>query len=143
MPDFPDLSGYIINNGRLELMRSLGSGTYGQVYSAVDLDTQPSIYYAVKCLQRGGDNSRRHSKQKRERRLHATISSHPNVVTFHEALYEEFYVFFVLDLCPGGTLFEAITENKLYYRNDALLKQVLTQIIDAVHYCHENSVFHR
>ena len=98
MPKYPDLSGYIINNGRLELKQSLGSGSYGQVYNAIDLETEPSLYYAVKCLQRGGDNSRRHIKQTRERRLHATISSHPNVVTFHKAVYEDFYVFFVLEL---------------------------------------------
>ncbi|KAF9046930.1 kinase-like protein [Hymenopellis radicata] len=142
------MSGYIIDygaptGGRLELLDSLGSGAYGEVFRAVDKDAATPSFYAVKCLTRHAVGSRQETKQKRERRLHGRVSGHPNVVTFHKAIYDDFYVFFVLDLCSGGTLFEAISEHKLFYRNDILLKQAFVQIIDAVQYCHDHLVFHR
>ena len=71
------------------------------------------------------------------------MSDHPNVVRMHEAFEDKDYVYMVLDYCPGGDLFGKICEEKIYYRNDDLVKKVFLQLLEAVHACHRKRIFHR
>ncbi|KAG5639255.1 hypothetical protein H0H81_004916 [Sphagnurus paluster] len=141
----PDLDGLSIDSGRLKLLESLGSGAYGKVYRALDLSSplEKPVYYAVKCLLRPEKESHQEEFQEREITLHQMVCKHPNIVTLHRVFYDEHYVYVVLDLCPGGDLFTAITEKRVFHNNVELVRQSFVQLIDAVHYCHEKSVFHR
>lgn len=138
-----DLVGHCIDNGRLELLSVLGLGAYGVVYLAVDLHAPKPIYLAVKALLRAGLNSRQRHFQRREIALHQLASRHPNVVTLHKVLEEGDYIFVVMDFCDEGDLFGMITERQRYLGNDALIKQVFLQIVDATEYCHSMGIFHR
>lgn len=142
---FPDFAGHLLDNGRLRLLESLGSGAYGKVYKAIDLTSpcENPDYFAVKCLLRPKPGSRHEDFQLREFALHRLVSSHPNIVGFHKVLYDHTYVYVVLDLYLGGDLFAVITEQKVLQYNDELIKSIFLQLLDAVHHCHENSVFHR
>lgn len=46
-----------------------------------------------------------------------------------------------MDLCKGGELFERIS-NKGYYTEEEAC-DVFTQVIQAIYYCHQNSISHR
>lgn len=141
----PDLNGQFIDKGRLKLLESLGSGAYGKVYRALDV-TSPrnkQVFYAVKCLLKPERGSHQEEYQEREFTLHKMVCDHPNIVTFHRVIYDEKYVYVVLDFCPGGDLFTAITETQIFHNNVQLVKDSFIQLIDAVRYCHQNSVFHR
>ena len=64
-------------------------------------------------------------------------------MSFHKVITDSKHVYVVLNLCDGGDLFSAITERNLYFGNDALIKSVFLQILDAVHHCHSKGVYHR
>ncbi|KAF8639762.1 hypothetical protein AX17_001023 [Amanita inopinata Kibby_2008] len=141
----PDFAGHVIDQGRLKLLESLGSGAYGKVYRAVDRTT-PKVerkYYAVKCLCKPKPGSRQDEFQNREFFIHRLVGDHSNIVTLHKIVSDDFFVYVILDLYPGGDLFAAITEKQVFHMNDGLIKHTFVQLIDAVHYCHEKSVFHR
>ncbi|KAF9484022.1 Pkinase-domain-containing protein [Pholiota conissans] len=142
----PDFTGRILDNGRFELREALGAGAYGKVYRAMEAPKSSSNkpkYYAVKCLNKPAPGSHTDVLQQREFSLHKLVSGHPNIVTFHEAFSDEHFVYVVLDLCPGGDLFSAITEKRLFHNNGRLIKSTFIQLIDAVQHCHDLGVFHR
>ncbi|KAN0065489.1 Serine/threonine protein kinase [Thecaphora frezii] len=193
-----NLIGHRIADGRLELCAVLGLGAYGVVYLARDvthpLHQQPfastssqkasasllasnygasSGYYAVKCLNKVGLDTRQRNFQRREIMLHTMASAHSNVVSLHRVIDnpEDPCVYVVLDYCPDGDLFSMITETQRYtvptpsssslprcprtgetidlafsparQKMDALIRDVFDQILDAVEYCHSMGIYHR
>ncbi|KAJ6628734.1 kinase-like domain-containing protein [Mycena sp. CBHHK59/15] len=141
----PNFLGQAVDDGRLKFIEPLGSGAYGMVYKALDT-TSPAhspVYYAVKCLKKYPVGTREAVFQARELKLHQMVSSHPNIISVHRHFSDGKHIFVVLDLCTGGDLFVAITENHRYHRNTVLVQQAFVQLLDAVQYCHKNNVFHR
>lgn len=125
-----NLIGSCIADGRLQLVSLLGLGAYGVVYLARDVSsaTHPctqrppflqgnnSGFYAVKCLNKVGLDSRQRAFQRREILLHTMSSSHPNVVTLHRVIDNpwEPYAYAILEYCADGDLFTMITEKQRY-----------------------------
>lgn len=133
-------------DGHLRLVKVLGVGAYGVVYAAVDIfDNTP---YAVKALSKVGptglplDDAQK-KFQAREVSLHARARRHPNIVSLVEILDGPDCVYVVMEYCPEGDLFAAITEKHQYVGDDALAKQVFLQLLDAVQYCHRIGIYHR
>lgn len=144
---FPDFAGKLLCAGRLRLrlQECLGTGAYGKVYRALDT-LSPSdnvVYYAVKVLRVPKANSLDASLQDREFRHHKRVGEHPNIISFIDVVKENEFIYVVLELCDGGDLFEAIVTNNVFYQRDDLIKSSFLQLIDAISYCHQNSVYHR
>lgn len=135
-----NLTGQKIDNGALELVSVIGIGAYGVVYKALARDGK---YYAVKCLNKTGLDSRQRGFQRREIALHTLASSHPNIVTLHNVIETPTCIYVVLSYCSDGDLFSQITEKSTYLGNDALIKDVFLQIVEAVEYCHRLGIYHR
>ena len=139
MPSFPVsatcLLGQTIDNGALRIEAVLGAGSFGVVYRAVD--TQSGAYYAVKRVERDNEDY----DQTRETQLHARVSSHPHVLTFHREIDAGYFAFFVYDLCAGDL--HTVIGKLTFFREDELVRRVFVQIIDAVEYCHSRGVYHR
>lgn len=140
----PDFTGRILDC-RLILLDHLGAGAYGKVYRALDMSSpaHTPAYFAVKCLLIPQAGSSQEEHQRREFTHHPQVCDHPNIVTFHGILYDDSFIFVILDLCEGGDLFAAIAESRIFVNNDRLIKETFIQLIDAVDHCHRNGVFHR
>ncbi|KAJ7090629.1 kinase-like domain-containing protein, partial [Mycena epipterygia] len=141
----PDLTGELIDDGALELLRLLGSGAFGKVYQALDTSSSPDApqYYAVKCMHRFEADSRDAKIQENELAVHRMVSDHPRVITLHRLFSTDEFVFVVLEFSPGGDFFNAMVERRCYRSNPVLIKKVFMELLDAVDFCHRNSVFHR
>ncbi|KIK42518.1 hypothetical protein CY34DRAFT_83409 [Suillus luteus UH-Slu-Lm8-n1] len=142
----PNFSGQIVGNGRFELVDMIGSGSYGNVYRALDAQSDPCepVYYAIKCLPKTELSPERIVCQRREISLHSLVSSSsPHICTLHEIIEEELYIYFVLDYCAGGDLYTAIIEDRIYQNNVPLIKRAFLELLDGVHACHQLGVYHR
>ena len=127
--------GQTIDNGALTIVSILGAGAFGVVYRA--FDTKTGVDYAVKRVEKEGSEYH----QTREKELHARVSSHPNVLTFHREVHEGRYIFYVYDICAGDL--QSIIKTGAFFRDDELIKRIFIQIIDALEYCHKRDVYHR
>jgi serine/threonine protein kinase len=137
--------------GRLKLVDVLGEGAYGIVYLAVEQQTDVATsskassprQFAIKVLYKAADWTLEGQCQSREIVTHKIASGHPNVLTLYDVIEDETAIYLVLDYCPGGDLYSAIVERHIYARNDALIKSVFVQILDAVQSCHDQGIYHR
>ncbi|KAJ7681921.1 kinase-like domain-containing protein, partial [Mycena polygramma] len=139
----PNLTGTVVDDGCLELVKILGAGAFGKLYKArvtASPSSSPTLF-AVKCLREPTTPHEAHLQAK-EYALHHRVSRHPNVVTLRRRFVDSEYLFIVMDLCVGGDMHGAITKG-VYCGETALIKRTFIGLIDGVRFCHSRSVFHR
>ncbi|KAK0206451.1 serine/threonine protein kinase, negative regulator of sexual conjugation and meiosis [Desarmillaria ectypa] len=144
MPSFlkcPDLAGRLLDDGRLQLLDCIGTGVHGVVYRALSIPfrDQTSEYRAIKCIRRPMNSE----TQLSEFANHAKVSNHDNITTLHHTFHDETFIYAELDLCSDGTLLDAINGRQIFHKHPELVRAAFLQLVDAVHYCHEQGVFHR
>ncbi|KAJ7616351.1 kinase-like domain-containing protein [Mycena polygramma] len=138
----PDLTGEFIDGGALLLLHLLGSGSYGKVYKAIETASPADdpTYYAVKCMHRYKAGSREERMQLNELTIHDMLADHPRIITLHRVFTSDHFVFVVLELCAGGDFVNAMADHR---GDPKRIKSALGELLDAVEFCHRNSVFHR
>ena len=123
--------------GRFELMEVVGSGGFGHVWKARDMELDRSV--AIKVPRRGVLTPEEVEQFLREGRATAQLN-HPNIVRVHEIGREGDCVFIVSDLVRGLTLAEWLTLRKPSFREAALL---CAKVAEALEHAHRNGVIHR
>jgi len=115
----------------------LGCGAHGVVRLGRVLETGANV--AVKV---SPTSHALHSSLK-ELTVLSVLTPHPHVVRVHSAQVNvvDGTLYLVLDLCPGGELFDRIAEMGGMSEGEA--KVYFAQILSAIAHCHEHSVFHR
>lgn len=135
----PDFSGQYV--GRYLVTSPLSSGATSSVYAAVD--TERPGKYAIKCVSKVDLTPKQQLLRTAEVFHHQMVSGcSPHVLPLQEIINEDLYLFIVLNLCESD-LFRAIWDNRMYQRNDALIKETFLAILDGVYACHTRGVFHR
>lgn len=130
---FPDFTGCIIQD-RCQLYELLGSGSFGVIYKAIDLevaDDDDSIV-AVKVICLAGRSD-----------CELAASDIKGVVTLFEASQDSELCFLVLEFYKGGDLFEQIVDKQTYLGNDKRLHKAFLSLVDTAQVCHDAGIAHR
>ncbi|XP_054836882.1 calcium/calmodulin-dependent protein kinase type 1G [Eublepharis macularius] len=117
-------------------MEALGSGAFSEVFLVKQRAT--GKLFALKCIKK--------SPVTRESNLENEIAvlkkiKHENIVTLEDIYESTTHYYLVMQLVSGGELFDRILERGVYTEKDASI--VIRQVLEAVHYLHENGIVHR
>jgi len=122
---------------RFQLLELIGSGHYGEVWSAEDTALDRKV--AVKLPRRELLGPWEVEKFLREARTAAQLK-HPNIVPVHEVGRDGDRVFIVSELIEGSNLAERLTAAMPGPEQAAAW---CAQLADALHYAHEAGIIHR
>ncbi len=138
----PDFAGVVFHK-RYQFTTLLGSGSYGVVYKAVDLEgTLGDRERAVKLVSKRGRNSSWCESFRSEMAIHKLASEHPNVITLHDAYEDDEWFVFVMDCCGGGDLATYIQTHGPY-RDETKLRNAFLTLVDTVDWLHSRKIYHR
>jgi len=119
----------------------LGVGTTCQVHEATD--QRSDVVVAIKIIVKpeaalaGKSDADLHKEVEILRHL----GKHPNVVHFVESFEDSELLYFVMELCQGGTLFEKLEQDIVLEENIA--KKMCKEMFNAVHHLHDKGFIHR
>ncbi|KAK6151608.1 hypothetical protein DH2020_014243 [Rehmannia glutinosa] len=125
-------------NGKYELGRLLGHGTFAKVYHARNLQTGKSV--AMKVV--GKEKVIRVGMMEQVKREISVMKMmhHPNIVELHEVMASKTKIYFAMEYVRGGELFAKIARGRL--REEAA-RNYFQQLISAIDFCHSRGVYHR
>lgn len=114
----------------------LGKGSYGSVAKAVDRRT--GSIRAVKTVYKPKiDNV---TRLKREILIMKALD-HPNIIRLFEVYEDELHLYFIMEICTGGELFDRII--KAGHLSERYAAAIMRQVFSAVAYCHSLNIMHR
>ncbi|KAL3334024.1 hypothetical protein AABB24_030675 [Solanum stoloniferum] len=123
---------------RYEVGRLLGQGTFAKVYYARNIKTGQSVAIKVidkeKVLRVGLMN-----QIKREISVMKLVR-HPNIVHLYEVMATKTKIYFIMECCKGGELFNKVVKGRL---KEDTARKYFQQLINAVDFCHSRGVYHR
>lgn len=123
---------------KYEVGRLLGQGTFAKVYYGRSILTNQSV--AIKMIDKEKVMKVGLIEQIKREISVMRIARHPNVVELYEVMATKTRIYFVMEYCKGGELFNKVAKGKL--RDDVAWKYFY-QLINAVDFCHSREVYHR
>lgn len=125
--------------GKYEIGKTLGEGTFGKVKYAVNTETGERV--AIKVLDKEKIQKQNMGAQIKKEISIMKMVRHKHVVVLREVLASRTKIFIVLELITGGELFDKIVSEGRFSEETA--RFYFRQLVDGVHYCHQNGVCHR
>ncbi|KAI9265946.1 kinase-like domain-containing protein [Sporodiniella umbellata] len=128
----------VSNNGRFAKLNTfLGKGAFKVVYKAIDREEGYEVAWNVLQVTRQEVKALGH-----EIEILKSVR-HPNIITFHEAWYNDTEFVFITELMTSGTLREYI--RKLNLPNIKIVKRWCRQILKGLYYLHSHqpTIIHR
>jgi len=128
-----------------ETTECLGEGAYAKVMRAklvAEGRKETGKEFAIKILDKQQINRyEKHKYVKIERTVFLECGSHPNIVALHFTFQDEYSLYFVMDLCKNGTLFDKILDfGKL---PEDLTRHWIGETILAIEHMHLKGIVHR
>ncbi|XP_078443819.1 CBL-interacting protein kinase 6-like [Wolffia australiana] len=125
--------------GKYEMGRLLGHGTFAKVYFAREIKTRRAV--AVKVFSKEKVIKAGMMDQMKWEIAVMKKVAHKNIVELYEVLASKTKIYFVMELVRGGELFSKISGNGRLRENAA--REYFRQLISAVDFCHSRGVYHR
>ncbi|KAL1924671.1 uncharacterized protein VTP21DRAFT_4325 [Calcarisporiella thermophila] len=124
---------------RYQLLERMGEGAFSRVYKA--LDTQKGELCAVKIVRKYELNNSQRANVKKEVQIMRGLH-HPSIVELYGFIETRDYYYLILELLPGGELFQRIVD--LTYFSEDLARHCIVQVAEGIKYLHkEKGVAHR
>jgi len=124
------------------LEKSLGSGTYGEVWSVTHRTTKD--IRAVKMIKKSAIKTQAKLEELIKSEIESLIKLDcPNIMKVH-AVYEDAHKYFVVqEYLKGPTLLDYFSKMIQNEYNEKQIAAMMKQILTALNYCHSNGVVHR
>ncbi|XP_077311968.1 ribosomal protein S6 kinase alpha-4-like isoform X2 [Lithobates pipiens] len=113
---------------------ALGSGSFSVCRKCRHRQTKKE--YAVKIL-----SKRMEANTQREVAALKMCQGHPNVVTLHDVLHDQYHSYVVMELLDGGELLDRIKKQSRFSEIEA--SSLMRSLVSAVCHMHEAGVVHR
>nr|XP_022328897.1 serine/threonine-protein kinase ULK3-like isoform X1 [Crassostrea virginica] len=127
----PKLSGYVFTE-------KLGSGTYAIVYKAYRKSGSRQVV-AIKCVLKSSLNKASTENLLTEIELLKKLN-HENIVRLEDFLWDDQYIYLIMEYCSGGDLSNFIRSKRTIPEN--ILKRFLQQIAKAMKYLYDFNIAH-
>ena len=134
----------LVLDGRFESVSPLNHGSFGMVFLAKDRTTNEMV--AIKCLTKSSNISGCPVAPKEditvELTCHERLGNHPSLVNLIHSFETDSHLYLVLEYCSMGDLYEAIRlgQGPLETAN---VRELVSQLIDAVDFMHSRGLYHR
>ena len=140
MTDCEEFYRKILIDHNYQLMDFIGKGAYGHVYTV-----KSNVYneiFACKILHKDKDSpkcSRVASSFQSEVNALKSLY-HPNIVNTYDCFEEENCMFIISEYCSKGNLYDIMQKDPSFITNN--LARITGELLNAVKYCHQNSIAH-
>lgn len=124
---------------RYELQGSVGKGSYGAVYQAMDRQTGQKV--AVKIVPSDGKDEAGLADLSKEIQL-LKDCDHPNVVQYLDSFYHAGYLWIVMEFCGGGSVSDVMMAQEKPLTEDQIA-YVCRETLLGLQYLHQMNRLHR
>ena len=126
---------------QLDKIKILGSGTYGQVWLAIDKRTKAA--YAMKILDKR-DIIQRSLEENvvRERKLMGSLN-HPFIIKLMNSFQDKKNLFMVMEFVQGGELFDVLHKKNSHGISECSARFYAANIYDGLMHLHERQILYR
>ncbi|KAJ9457099.1 CBL-interacting protein kinase 32 [Diplonema papillatum] len=125
--------------GKYELGKTLGTGTFSKVKQG--FDTENGGEFAIKIIDKE-KLAKEHMEEQLKREIAVMkLLRHENIVQLKEVLQTQKHIYLILELVPGGELFDRIVDAKRF--DEPTARRYFQQLVMGVYYCHQQGIAHR
>eukprot|EP00041_Stephanoeca_diplocostata_P008445 m.125457 g.125457 ORF g.125457 m.125457 type:complete len:342 (+) comp17326_c0_seq1:149-1174(+) len=122
-----------------EIGKPLGRGKFGNVYLAREKKTK--FIVALKVLFKSQLQKSNVEHQLRREIENQSHLRHPNILRLYAYFYDDTRVYLILEYAPKGELYKELQSKGKF--DEALTANYITQLSEALQYCHARHVIHR
>jgi calcium-dependent protein kinase len=121
-------------------MEILGKGAFGTVYEVEDY--RSGEHFAVKQISKAKLSCAEDVEDvRREMQVLELVGDHANIAALKQTFEDRDYVYFILELCKGGELFDRIVAEGTFSEKKAAA--YFSLMVEVIHHCHQLGVIHR
>ncbi|KAK8571870.1 hypothetical protein V6N13_047502 [Hibiscus sabdariffa] len=127
--------------GKYQLGRLLGRGSFAKVHEATSLEDDNTVV-AVKIIDKTKTvDAAMEPRIIREVSAMRRLQHHPNILKIHEVMATKTKIYLIMELAAGGELFAKVLRRGRL--SEPAARRYFSQLVSALHFCHQNGVAHR